>query len=73
MILPVFSKSIDERFLTHRLRSTSFGGIAGAWVAMALFAWHYYHDHFWSWELLSVGLTMAAVKLGFMTWYHFTD
>jgi hypothetical protein len=63
----------DERFLVHRLRATSIAGLCGGVVATALFAWHYYADHFWSWELLSVGLTMAAVKWAVMLWYRFTN
>ena len=64
---------IDERFLIHRLRSTSIGGIAAGTLALVLFAWHFYHDHVWSWELLSIGLTMAAVKWGLMLWFRLRD
>ena len=64
---------IDERFLMHRLRSTSRGGIAGGTLALLLFAWHYYHDHFWSWELLAVGLTVVVVKWTTLLWYRLTD
>ena len=64
---------LDERFLMHRLRSTSIACVAGGSVAMGLFLYHDLVDHFWSWELLSIGITMAAVKQGFMLWYRFTD
>ena len=64
---------IDERFLMHRLRSTSIGGIAGGILAMGLFAYHFYHDHVWNWELLSIGLTIAAVKWGLMLWFRLRD
>ena len=40
---------------------------------MSLFAYHYYHDHVWNWELLSIGLTMAVLKTALMTYFHFTD
>ena len=73
MNLLIPKKFVDERFLMHRWRATSFGGIAGGILAMALFAYHYYHDHLWSWELLSVGLTMAVVKWTAMLWYRFND
>jgi hypothetical protein len=63
----------DERFLMHRLRSTSVAGVAAGSLAMLLFAWHYYHDHFWSWDLLAVGATMAVVKQGILLWYRLTD
>jgi hypothetical protein len=63
----------DERFLMHRLRSTSVAGVTAGSLAMLLFAWHYYHDHFWSWDLLAVGATMAVVKQGILLWYRLTD
>jgi hypothetical protein len=66
-------RQVDERFLMHRLRSTSVASIAGGVVAMGLFAYHNWVDHVWNWELLSVGLTMAVVKQGLMAWYRFND
>jgi hypothetical protein len=73
MNIPFFGKTIDERFLTHRLRSTSIAGVIGGTLAMCLFAYRYYHDHIWSWDLLAVGATIAAVKLAVLTWYRLTD
>jgi hypothetical protein len=73
MKIPVLGRVFDERFLNHRLRSTSLGGIIGVTVAMCLFAYHYYHDHFWSWDLLTVGITMVVVKWIVLTWYLLTD
>jgi len=67
------SKAIDERFLTHRLRSTSIGGVTGGVLAMGLFAYRYYVNHLWSWDLLSVGITMAAVKWALMLWFRWKD
>ena len=64
---------IDERFLTHRLRSSSVAGIAGAIVAMGLLLYRYQQDHIVRWDLLAVGLTIAGVKTALMIWYHFTD
>ena len=43
-------------------------GIVGGYVAVGLFAWHYYVDHFWSWDLLVVALTIVLVKLALMAW-----
>ncbi len=64
---------IDERFLEHRRRSTSVGGIAGALVAAGLCLYRYYFNHVWSWDLFAVVVTMAAVKLALMIWYRVTD
>jgi hypothetical protein len=73
MKLPILGTVIDERFLRHRLRSTSLGGIAGVAVAMGLFAYRYYHDGIWSNDLLAVGVTMVVVKLSALSWYRITD
>lgn len=64
---------IDERFLTHRLRSTSYAGMAGAVVAVGLFEYRYFAQHRLDGALLAVACTMVAVKLALMVWYHFTD
>ncbi len=63
---------VDERFLAHRLRSTSIAGTAGGVLAIALFIYHNTFDHVWNWELLSIGATMAVIKVSLMTWYRFT-
>jgi uncharacterized membrane protein len=65
--------AIDERFLMHRLKSTSIAGVVAGTVAMALFAYRYYTAHVWSWDLLSVGLTMAVVKWSLMLWFRWKD
>jgi hypothetical protein len=67
----VLGKQVDERFLQHRLWSTSISGTAGGVLAMLLFLYHNWFDHVWNWELLAVGITMATVKVTLMTWYHF--
>jgi hypothetical protein len=73
MNIPILGRAIDERFLTHRLRSTSIAGMLGAAVAMGLFLYRLLTEQIWSWDLLAVGLTMAAAKVALMTYYHFTD
>ena len=73
MILPILGKVIDERFLMHRLRSTSTAGLAAGVLSTLMFAKHYYIDKFWSWELLAIPLTFIAVKYSILIWYRFTD
>jgi hypothetical protein len=73
MKLPIFGFDIDERFLMHRLKSTSLAGIVGALVAAGLWAYRYYIEHVWSWDLFAVVLTIAAVKVAAMTWYRLRD
>lgn len=65
--------SIDERFLEHRRRSTSFAAMAGALVSGGLCEYQLIRQHHIAWELLSVLLSMVAVKLTAMAWFHFTD
>jgi hypothetical protein len=73
MKIPIVGTVIDERFLNHRLRSTSLAGIIGACVAVGLFEYRYFFNHVWSWDLLAVAGTFVAVKVGVLTWYRFTD
>jgi hypothetical protein len=73
MKIPILGRNIDERFLSHRLRSTSLGGIAGCFVAVALFEYRYFAQHLWSWDLFAVAVTIATVKMGVMVWYWITD
>jgi protein-S-isoprenylcysteine O-methyltransferase Ste14 len=73
MKLPIVGQAVDERFLAHRLRASSLGGIAGGVLAILLFYYRYYHDHVWSWDLVAVALTIVGVKLAVMGWYLFTD
>ena len=73
MNIPILGRAIDERFLNRRLRSTSTAGIIGGVFAICLFAWHYYVDHFWSWDLFAVSVTIVGIKLAVMTWYSLTD
>ena len=71
--MSLLSRVVDERFLDHRRRSTSLAGVIGGALAICLFAYRYYINHVWSWDLLAVGLTIVAVKLALMTWYYLTD
>ena len=64
---------VDERFLTHRLRSTSIAGICGALVAVLLFEYRLLIDHVRSWDLFAVGLTFVVVKIGLMIYYSRTN
>jgi hypothetical protein len=73
MNVPILGKVVDERFLEHRLRSTSVGGIAGAMLAGGLFLYHYFARHEMRWDLFAVIATMAAVKWGVLLWYRRTN
>ena len=66
-------KLFDERFFEHRRRSTSVAGIAAAVLALCLFEYRYFVNHLLNWDLLAVGLTFVAIKMGMMTWFYLTD
>ena len=69
----LFGSHVDERFLSHRLRSTSLAGIVGGVASSLLFAYRFYVNHVWSWDLLGIALTIVGVKMGMMLWYVLTD
>jgi hypothetical protein len=73
MKIPILGRAVDERFLNHRLRSSSIAGIIGAVLAIVLFEYHFYVNRIWSWDLFAVATTFVAVKLGMMAWYLLTD
>jgi hypothetical protein len=73
MKMPILGTAIDERFLHHRLQSTSMAGVIGGVVATLLFAYRYYFNHFLSWDLLAVSLTIVGVKVAVLIWYRVTD
>lgn len=64
---------VDERFLTHRLRSTSAMGIIGGILATGLWFYRYAVDHQFNWDLFAVAVVMASVKVALMIWYRFAD
>lgn len=64
---------LDERFFDRRRRSSSVAGMVGAMVAGLLFFRHLVFEHVIAWELFAIVLSMAAVKMGLMAWYYFTD
>jgi len=70
---PILGRAVDERFLNHRLRASSYAGIVGGLVAVLLFAWRFYVNHIWSWDLFVVAATILVVKLSVMAWSLLTD
>jgi hypothetical protein len=73
MTLPIPFGTIDERFLAHRLKSTSLAGILGALVAVGLWTYEYTVRGVWRWDLFAVVMTMVGVKVAAMVWYRLTD
>ncbi len=73
MSFPIPGRAVDERFLNHRLRSSSLAGIAGGLLAIVLFEYHLLFRHVWNWDLLIVALTIAGVKMTAFVWYRLTQ
>jgi hypothetical protein len=73
MRIPILGVVLDERFLSHRQRSTSLASVIGAMAAVGLFAYRYFMDGIWSWDLFAVAATIVVVKLALMAWYLLTD
>jgi hypothetical protein len=71
--IPILGKLVDERFLEHRRRSSSLAGIIGACLAICLWYYRLVFNHFWSWDLFAVAITIVAVKMCLFAWYRFND
>jgi hypothetical protein len=72
MKVPIIG-TIDERFLMHRLRSTSIGGLAAVLVTAGFFFYHLLFHHDIRWELFAIIATAAVVKIGVLIWYRLND
>jgi hypothetical protein len=72
MKVPILG-TIDERFLQHRLRSTSIGGIAGMLVAACIFFYQLFGYHNIRWDLFAIVATTAVVKMSVHTWDRLHD
>jgi hypothetical protein len=73
MKIPIVGSFVDERFLMHRLRSTSIAGIAGAALAGVLFLYRMYIDNIREWDLFAVLAFVVIVKLAMMAYYYWKD
>jgi len=60
MRIPILGVVLDERFLSHRQRSTSLASVIGGMAAVGLFAYRYFMDGIWSWDLFAVAATMCS-------------
>ena len=67
------ARIVDERFLVHRLKSTSYAGMGVAAGALVMFLYRLYVQQRWDLELLAVGAAFVVIKMSLMAWYVLTD
>lgn len=63
----------DERYLMHRLKSTSLAGIVGAVSIGVWLLIQYYRDHVFRLDLMIILGIIACVKLGALLYYRRTN
>ena len=73
MNVPFLGRLIDERFFTHRQRSTSLAGIVSGVFAGLLFAYRYYVQGRTNWDLAAVLVLFVIVKLAAMAVFYSKD
>jgi hypothetical protein len=71
--VPFLGQFVDERFLEHRRRASSFAGIVSAVLALVLFEYRFFRYHVWSWDLAAMALAFVAIKLSMFAWYRMSD
>jgi len=65
MIIPTPKGVPDERFLAHRLRSTSIAGVTGGLVAVGLWAYQHYVNDFWQGFVAGLSGLLIGVSIVF--------
>ena len=66
-------KKMDERYLMHRLRSTSIAGIVGAVAIGSWILYQFYVKDIFRWDLFVILMIIGLVKIGAMIYYRRTD
>jgi ABC-type phosphate/phosphonate transport system permease subunit len=64
---------MDERYLMHRLRSTSIAGIVGAVAIGSWILYQFYVKDIFRWDLFVILMIIGLVKIGAMIYYRRTD
>lgn len=67
------NRIVDERFLDHRRRSSTFGMMAGAVLSGGLFEYDLIRYHRFDWQLAVVLFGMVVAKLSAFTWFRLHD
>lgn len=64
---------IDERFITHRLKSTRFSVLIGTVLMFGIFTYDIVKRDTIRWDLFAVMLAMALAKVGAMIYLRRTN
>ncbi|MFZ0394141.1 MAG: hypothetical protein WCF17_22950 [Terracidiphilus sp.] len=68
--IPILGPLVDERFLDHRRRASSFAGIVTAIVALALWEYRLLRYGVWDWYLFAVLMVFLVLKMTLFFWYR---
>lgn len=68
--IPFLGPFVDERFLEHRRRASSFAGIVAAVLALLLFEYRFLRYEIWDWALFAVAMVFLILKMGLFFWYR---
>ena len=71
--MSILDRIADERFLTHRLRSTSTAGMVGTALVGVLFLYRLYFLQITDWPLFAILFLVVLIKFGIMAYYFLTD
>ena len=63
----------DERFITHRLKSTRFSVLIGMLLMFGLFTYHAIRNSVIRWDLFAIMFFMALAKVGAMIYLRTTN
>jgi hypothetical protein len=68
--VPFLGPLVDERFLDHRRRASSFAGIVAAILALVLFEYRFWRYGIWDWDLCAVVVVFVVLKMSMFFWYR---
>ena len=71
--VPFLGQFVDERFLSHRLRASSFAGIAVALLALVIFEYRLIRYGRWDWDLALIAVVFVVLKMAAFLWFRTRD
>ena len=68
--VPFLGPLVDERFLDHRRRASSFAGIVTTILAIVLFEYRFFRYGTWDWALFAIVILFLVLKMSLFFWYR---